>query len=281
VDTLDDPYARIARWYDAEHDAFDDDVQFYRDLAAGAGREVLEIGCGTGRVAVELARSGRSVTGVDRSAAMLARCRERLAAEPEMVRQRVRLVHGDAIALPDEVDGSFSLALIALNTFAHFLTPGERLAVLIQLRQRLVPGGRLVLDLDLHGPRRLLESPGHLWLLGVWNVPGAGVEGTDAAATAETAEGAPVQVAHFASAVPARGADAAIVTHFYDEQAADGVVRRTTSRMALALLSQGEAEMTLRQAGYAVETVYGSYELDAYEPGAERAIIVAHTELTA
>lgn len=272
MDTLDDPYARIARWYDAEHDAFEDDVQFYRDLAAGAGPAVLEIGCGTGRVAVELARSGRSVTGVDRSEAMLARCRERLAAEPEVVRERVRLVHGDAIALPSEVGDSFSMALIALNTFAHFLTPGERLAVLIQLRQRLVLGGRLVLDLDLHGPRRLLESPGHLWLLGLWDVPGAGAEGTDAE------EAAPVQVAHFASAVPARGAEAAIVTHFYDEQAADGVVRRTTSRMALALLSQGEAEMTLRQAGYAVETVYGSYELDAYEPGAERAIIVAHTE---
>jgi SAM-dependent methyltransferase len=265
----DDAYARIARWYDVEHDPIADDVQFYCDLAAGAGPSVLEIGCGTGRVTAALARMGRSVTGVDRSAAMLARCRERLAAEPEPVRARVRLVEADASALPPDLGDAFSLALIPLNTFAHFLTPRQRLAVLTQLRQRLVPGGRLILDLDLQGLRRLLESPGHLWLLGLWDVPSASGEG----ATEEAF--VPVQVAHFVAAMPARGSEAVVLTHIYDEQAADGLVRRTTSRMELALLSRGEAEMTLLQAGFAVEAVYGSYELDAYEPGAERAIFVA------
>lgn len=267
-DSPDDPYARIANWYDVEHDEIDDDVQFYRDLAAGAGPSVLEIGCGTGRVAVALARAGRIVTGVDTSPAMLARFAERLAAEPEAVRGRVRLVNGDARALPDEVGSSFSLALLALNTFAHFVTPVDRLAALAQLRARLVSGGRLVLDLDLHGPRRLLESPGRVWLLNMWSESGTG--GPDGRMSAG-------QVTHFASAALAPESDATLITHFYDEQRDDGLVRRTTSRMTLALLTQSEAEITLERAGFAVESIYGSYELDAYENGAERAIFVAHT----
>lgn len=50
----------------------DGDVEFYRELARGAGGPILDVGCGTGRVAIELARDGHAVLGVDLSAAMLA-----------------------------------------------------------------------------------------------------------------------------------------------------------------------------------------------------------------
>jgi SAM-dependent methyltransferase len=265
-----DPYARIADWYDAEHDAFEDDVQFYRDLAAGAGPTVLEVGCGSGRVTVVLARLGSAVTGVDSSEAMLARCRARLARELAAVRERVQLVCADARALGDAAPGPFALSLLPLNTFAHFATPAERLAVLTRVRERLVPGGRLVLDVDLQGPRRLLESPGQLWLLGAWDL--AAAPGAPAIAV-----GSSVQVVHLASAVPHPQVDAAVVTHLYDTQTADGTMRRTIARMTLALLSRGEVELALERAGYAVESVYGSYELEPYAPGAERALFVAHT----
>jgi SAM-dependent methyltransferase len=264
-----DPYARIAQWYDAEHDPFADDVQFYRDLAQGAGPTVLEVGCGSGRVTVALARLGRSVTGVDASAAMLERCRRRLAAEPPAVQGAIRLVHADVRALGAEAPGPFALALVPLNTFAHFVTPADRLAALAAIRARLVPGGRLVIDLDLDAPRRLLESPGQLWLLGCWEAaPGTG---------AAQGDERPGQVVHLASAVPAAEADAVVVTHLYDAQPEDGVVRRTISRMTLALLTRNEVEVTLRHAGFIVEAVYGSYELEAHAPGAERAIFVAHS----
>lgn len=264
-----DAYAGIAQWYDADHDAFADDLQFYRDLAAGAGHNIIEVGCGTGRVTLPLARMGRTITGIDASPAMLARCHDRLAGEPAAVRQRVHLIHADARALADEAPGPFGLAIIPLNTFAHFVTPADRQAVLAQLRARLVPGGRLVLDLDMQGPRRLLDSPGLLWLMGTW-------EATDAGARVDVE--AATQVTHLASAVPApEGGEVALVTHLYDTQTADGTIRRTISRMALALLGRGEMALTLEQAGYIVEDVYGSYDLDPYEPGAERAIFVAHS----
>jgi SAM-dependent methyltransferase len=63
-----------------DHPALLGDIAFYFDLARGAGGEALEIGVGTGRVAVELAKAGIHVTGVDLSAAMLAIGAEKAAA---------------------------------------------------------------------------------------------------------------------------------------------------------------------------------------------------------
>src|SRR5690242_5009291 len=74
------------------------DVALYLDEAARAGEPgtVLEIGCGTGRLTLPLARAGHVVTGVDLSPAMLARARSKLAAEPPEVRARVTLLEADA-----------------------------------------------------------------------------------------------------------------------------------------------------------------------------------------
>ena len=73
--------AQAARFYDLEDDPFDGrDIEFYRRLVSPATR-VLELGCGTGRVLVPLAVHCGYIHGVDASEAMLARCRDRLAAE--------------------------------------------------------------------------------------------------------------------------------------------------------------------------------------------------------
>jgi SAM-dependent methyltransferase len=262
-----DAYAQIAPWYDREHDAFDDDIQFYRDLVGSGGLSILEIGCGSGRVTVPLARMGSTLTGVDASAAMLALCRTRLAAEPASVRQRVTLVRADARALGGAVPHAHALALMPLNTFAHFSTPGDRVKVLDQVRAHVVPGGRLVVDVDLAGPRRLLANPGLLWLMGVWDLNEA----------RDVTSDQPIRVTHFVTAVPDTEPDTALVTHLYDAQGADGVVHRAISHMSIGILTRHEVELTIERAGFTIEAVYGSYELDPYRVGAERAIFVAHT----
>ena len=101
-----DAYAGIAQWYDADYDAFADDRQFYRDLAAGAGHNIIEVGCGTGRVTLPLARMGRTITGIDASPAMLARCHDRLAGEPVPPdRERCRVLYISPLkALTVDVD---------------------------------------------------------------------------------------------------------------------------------------------------------------------------------
>jgi SAM-dependent methyltransferase len=261
-----DPYAAIAAWYDHEHDDYQDDIALYADLAAGAGPDVLEIGCGSGRVTLPLAQAGSRVTAVDASATMLARCRARLAAAPARVAQRVKLVRADARALGEDVPTTHALAIIPLNTFAHFALPDDRRRVLERVRTHVVPGGRLVLDLDVEGPRRLLAQPGLLWLLGTWeaDAPDASPDAT-------------ARVSHFVSAAPGAEPDTIAITHLYDAQDARGTVRRTVVAMTQSMLTHRELLLTLEQAQFAIEAVYGSYELEPYRGGAERVIVVART----
>jgi SAM-dependent methyltransferase len=72
------------------------DVQFYVEEAAQVEGAVLEIGCGTGRVLLPLARAGHAVVGLNASEQVLARCRAKLGDEPEVVRNRIALHRADA-----------------------------------------------------------------------------------------------------------------------------------------------------------------------------------------
>src|SRR6516162_4197801 len=70
------------------------DVDFYVDLCRQTG-EVLELGCGTGRVLLAAAQAGCAVTGLDNSKHMLARCRAKADASGSGVRDRITLVEAD------------------------------------------------------------------------------------------------------------------------------------------------------------------------------------------
>src|SRR5438874_377731 len=82
-----DPYAALARFYDLDHAGFADDLDFWRNLARQIGGPVLEVGCGSGRVLLPLARAGFEVVGIDTSAPMLDRLKARLHAEPAAARR--------------------------------------------------------------------------------------------------------------------------------------------------------------------------------------------------
>ena len=72
------------------------DVQFYVDEARSAAGRVLEVGCGTGRILLPIARAGLFVDGMDASPQMLEGCEAKLRAESEEVRSRVTLRGGYA-----------------------------------------------------------------------------------------------------------------------------------------------------------------------------------------
>ncbi len=70
-----DRFDIYARFYDPDLGEWDDDVQMYEQYAARCGSPILELGCGTGRVLLPLARQGYRLTGIDASAKMLERAR--------------------------------------------------------------------------------------------------------------------------------------------------------------------------------------------------------------
>jgi SAM-dependent methyltransferase len=136
--------AEFAEVYDAIY-ADRDDVGFWRAMAAEADGPLLEIGCGTGRVALALARAGHEVTGLDLSAPMIERARAKLSAEAPAVRERVSLVVGDMTAF--DLGRRFAAIMSPFGGFQHLTTVDQQLACLACCRDHLRPGGALVLDL--------------------------------------------------------------------------------------------------------------------------------------
>src|SRR5262245_32329158 len=121
------------------------DVAFFLDEAVNAGSPVVELGCGTGRVLIPIARAGVDIVGIDLSPRMLSVCRDRLRLEPEPVQARVRLVEADMA--PFDVGQRFTLATIPFRPFQHLLTVEDQLECLASIHRHLVDGGRLILDL--------------------------------------------------------------------------------------------------------------------------------------
>src|SRR5919109_3412827 len=137
-----DPLDSLAPFYDLEYGAVADDLPLYVSFARAGDGRALELGCGTGRVLRALLDAGIAVAGVDRSEAMLAEARRRLApGDPA----RVELRQGDMRAF--DFGRRFGLVFAALNTFMHLETQYDQLAALRSAARHLAPYGRLVLDL--------------------------------------------------------------------------------------------------------------------------------------
>ncbi|NOZ28264.1 MAG: class I SAM-dependent methyltransferase [Chloroflexi bacterium] len=247
-------FDRFARFYDYEYGEFDADIPMYRGFAERAGSPILELACGTGRLLIPLARAGFQVTGIDISEAMLNIARSK--AEAAGVQDRVSLIRAEMQEFT--LDQRFHMALCALNSFMHLKTQAEQLAALRCWRHHLRPGGLLIIDLFPPYPERLAERDRQLIVQHIWDHAEGGV----------TIVKQQTQQVDFA--------EQQIHVHFiYDEVSPDGAVRRTLAPFIMRYLGRFEMELLLDKAGYAIEAIYGSWDLDPFESESERMIFVA------
>jgi SAM-dependent methyltransferase len=153
-----------AALYDYEYRRRRADVTFYREIAqrrlGGPGR-ILDLGAGTGRVTIPLARDGHQVVAIDQSRTMLARLRARVHALPAAVRGRITTVEGDLRAFRTE--GSFPLVISAFNVLEHLYTRTEIHACLTCVAEHLAPGGVFVFDVQLPDLQWLARDPTKRW----------------------------------------------------------------------------------------------------------------------
>jgi len=129
------------------------DTQFYLDQGRAADGPVLELGCGTGRVLVPLAREGCTITGLDLSPYMLAKCRQNLEAEPPEVQARVTLLQASMTDF--DLGRQYALATIPFRPFQHLVAVPYQLDCLRCIHRHLQPGGRLVFDVFQVIPARI------------------------------------------------------------------------------------------------------------------------------
>lgn len=218
------------------------DGEFFARLAAAAPGPVLELGCGTGRVMLPMLRAGAEVCGIDSSRAMLGVCVEKLAREPEPLRDRAHLMLAD---MRDFTLGRhFALAVAPFRSFQHLLSVEDQLACLDRIRVHLSPGGRCVLDLfnpslaalmDLNRDEVFGQEPPFTMPDGRVVTRGHRVVGRDF------------------------GEQTSDVELIYEVSYPDGGRERFVHAFPMRWLYRFEAEHLLARAGFQVEAVYEDY----------------------
>ena len=139
---MESPYDQIARLYDPWSRSVVEDVQFYLEEARRFGGPVVELGVGTGRIAVPIASDGIRVIGVDASRGMLEVCAERAALSGAAANLDLRA--GDLRDPP--VRERVPLVLCPFRSLLHMQSDEDRRKALRAVRKLLLPHGRFIFD---------------------------------------------------------------------------------------------------------------------------------------
>ena len=123
------------------------DVVAEKILSLAEGGPVLELGVGSGRLALPIAKRGLDVTGVDASEAML----DLLRAKPDS--ETVTLIKGDMIDPPELEPETFSLILVGFNTFFNLTSQKDQESCIAVVKRLLKPGGRFVIEAFVPDPK--------------------------------------------------------------------------------------------------------------------------------
>ncbi|MBC5805219.1 MAG: hypothetical protein DLM53_02130 [Candidatus Eremiobacter antarcticus] len=234
------------------------DAAFYLDLARAAAGATLELGCGTGRLLIPIARAGVEIVGLDRSQAMLQRCRQKLETESEAVRSRTQLVNGDMTDF--ELKQRFQLVIAPFRCFQHVLAVERQIACLRCVRRQLAAGGTFVLDVfqvqaaRMHDTAFMQES-----------VEFEGVALSGGRTLKRT----------FRTAAFHRGEQYNDCELIYYVTKPDGGSERLVHAFPLRYFFRYEVEHLLARSGFAVEDVFGDYDRSPLADDSPEMIFVA------
>jgi SAM-dependent methyltransferase len=255
--TVEELYASL---YDLRVPDWPGEVDFYRGLLSAPlakAHGVLEVACGTGRIARQLASEGLQVTGLDISPELLQVAREKGAGIPNL-----RWVLGDMRNF--ELGEQFGLVLIPGHSFQFMITPGDQVSCLERIKSHLTPDGLLVIHLD---------HQDFGWLGDIYrhkqprNEQGSVVEH-------------PITGQHFRSAqswVLEPSTQTATVRTRWEELDDNGNVIRTLDMKPLRLhcVFRSEMEHLLRRVGFTIEAVNGDFFKNGLEDNSGQMIWLA------
>lgn len=233
--------------YHAHHNRHLEDIPLWLNLAAEQGGPILELGCGTGRVLIPLARAGFGTVGLDHDLAML-----------KYLRSNVRsLANPQPLILLADISSfhlsrKFPLVILPCNTFST-LSATSRKACLQCVRRHLLPGGLFAVSVP--NPSMLMELPAH--------------------SQAELEEefthplsGNPLQV----SSMWRRTNTTFTLTWLYDHLLPDGSVQRKQVEVIHQLISTEGYLAEIKAAGMEIRAMYGDFDRSVY--GADSAWLI-------
>ncbi len=234
--------ARLVAVYDAEFLWSREDDFFFSVVGETPAARVLDLGCGTGRLAIALAAAGHTVSGVDPARASLMAARAKPGAE------RVRWIQGTSSALAAD---TFDVALMTSHVSQFIVGDDEWAATLSDLHRTLVPDGRLVFDSRDPSARGWEQ----------WNP-------VDSDHRVQLSDGRVVQVWNDVTSV----ADGAVSFNLhYGFPEGDDLVSSATMRFR----SVDEVRAGLHDAGFAVEQIHGGWRREPVGAGDGELIVLA------
>ena len=227
------------------------DVPFWRNVALHVGGSLLELGAGTGRIAIPLARAGVNVVGIDRSEPMLARARQRV--KRGKLQRRLQLVRGDIRLLPFR--RPFDMVLAPYGMLQSLLRERDLQATLAAVHRVLKKGGTFGVELVADLPS-WQEYEKRISLKGWRRRPG----------------GAHVTLTETVRQDPKKGLT------IFDQEFTERRGRKTQSRtfsLAFRTLTVPQMVRRLEKAGFEVTALLGDYKGREWDPRAEVWVILA------
>jgi 2-polyprenyl-3-methyl-5-hydroxy-6-metoxy-1,4-benzoquinol methylase len=231
--------------YDSQYGGIDDDGQFFLDLAQQCGPRILDLGCGTGRLAIPLCRAGKQVTGLDAMPTMLGHAQRKAGDLP------IRWVSGD---FRDFALGqTYDLAISCAHAFQSLLTEEDTQRFLACVARHLEAGTTLAFDTRNPSPVHLDVPPEEM----PWH-------------SYADPSGEIIDASGSQRFDPATGLMHYVTFH---------TNRRTGERQAAHITIKFTPLARLREllaaAGFSIEQAYGTHRRDAWTPDSPEIVIVA------
>lgn len=248
-------YSVEAEFYDYCWSSFVEDIEFYKKRLGRPGR-VLDLMCGTGRVALALARAGWEVDGVDESPEMLRVARSKWRSQSSGVRRRVRFHRANLadFRLPTRFDA----ALVAANSFPLTLNRRDRIRALNNVRHHLKDSGKLIIQIDT--PRSYESARAGNPILQVFRLN----------------NGARWYVRSLAESFVRPSLVRGLTAHMVINRSGR-TEARATSETLTRVLSVSELTRELRDAGFDIGDLFGGYDGTRLTPKSTYAVIEATT----
>lgn len=239
---------RDGKAYDNMFSNMTNDLPFWEAQAHACGGPILELGCGTGRVAIPLAKLGYAVTGIDIADAMLSEAR-RKAAEQQVDVEWVKADMRDF-----NLGRTFCLVIIPANALCHLLTLSDFEACLDCVKRHLGPDGKFVINVFVPKMELLLDKPGERFPFAQYYDPD--IDGTVVVTESYVYEpDTQVKRVKTHHAIPGQDAEYA-------------------GALNMRMYFPQELDALIKYNGFRIDAKYGSYERGAFTASSEKQLIV-------
>jgi SAM-dependent methyltransferase len=239
---------------------FRGDIDWYRQKAIDCGGAVLELGAGTGRITLPVARAGVSICALDADGGMLGELRRKIALEPIDVQQRIAIVESDMRSF--RIDRTFALVMIPFRAFLHNLTTEDQLACLRCAREHLTANGRIAFNVFHPSLEYMAHHAGPL--AGVWRW----------SATYTAPDGSVVMRSEASRYDTVRQRVHSQLR--YEMYGADGNLTRTfLQRLELAYLYSGDIRSLLEKSGFIDISISGGFGGEPFATDTDELVVEA------